>query len=216
MKINFKSIYAIPHNEQQSPVRGNYTKFMNYTANMREGKIKYNSDNEVCYVQVSDDKDKTFENYASVFNIQYRKADKNNYNYKKAFGIVSEKQFNDTLISIAENIKSKPKTEAEEEMAFLINEISLETKHKIDDNGNTKNITLFDNNGENIYAEYTVESTEDKGSKLIEKIEYKPDKRCCVKRYDDDGKCCWMKEIFPTFNIEYYLDEDGKWTLSNQ
>ena len=207
MKVSFKSIYAIPYNYSQNPSKESYLDFTVDTVNLRKEGLKYNPDKEIAYVYIHDENDKKFENYALRYGIQCRKAKEKEY--RRALTILSEADFNNAL-------NSSSQTEAQEDLNFLRNAIIMGVKHKTENNGRTNNITLFEEDGKKIYAQYIVQCEEDNRKKLIEKTEYINGEKNIVKKYDDNGKCNWQKVLcYNKLNIEFVCDKNGEWILNN-
>ena len=186
--VSFKSVYAIPHDKVQNPLEKNYVNFMTETANLRDKnqKSKYDTTNDIYFVYIRDENDKKFEAAASQYGIIYRKADNADLNN-------------------AVTIK-RGKSTADKDLSFLMKAIQMGAKFDVANNGKYKNITLYDDNGEKVFAKYTIDKTKGLGGKLVKKYEYLDGKPDGTFSYGDNGE--YKKSVIN--GREFTYDESGK------
>ena len=188
--VSFKSVYAIPHNREQNPVVKNYADFLTETAPMRETdkKSRYDKDNSIYYIYIRDENDKKFENYALRYGINYRKA--NSEDTQKAV----------PLGKIRNQI---------DDMIFLTQALSCGAKSEIKENGNIKEISLYDLKGEHVIATYFIDKSKGNGGQIVKKTDYIDGKTDCIHEYDDNGN--YKKSVIygDKVKMEFTYDKEG-------
>ena len=127
--INFKSVYAIPHEKLINPANKD---FMLQTAVLKDSTkpSSYDDKSDIYYVYIRDENDKKFENCALKYGILCSRVNQANS------GI----------------------TPAQKEMDFLNTAMLNGLKHIIAQNGDKKEVTLMDISGDKISAKYFIEN----------------------------------------------------------
>ena len=191
--VSFGSAYAVPLDNTQNPMVKNYVKFMTETATLRDRtqNSKYDSNNDIYFVYIRDENDKKFEDYASRYGIHYRKA--------------NQADLNNAVTILKKN------SPADNELKFLAQAITMGMKYDVTQNGNTQNVTLYDDKGEKVFAKYTIDKSKGYGGNLIKKEEMLDEKTDCIHEYDDEGR---FKRSVMTYGdnskLEFIYDENGK------